>query len=392
MNMDINQNVGSNYIKKQLMELIPGDKIIKSIYRSDGLMLISENKILDERLINIIQRQARPNTTVFVAMPQGQGDNPFGHNDTTYSSQTDQYNYHNNQFINAETSYPRVTPSSNNFNNTNPFTNVLSSSPYWVFMENKLDSVSLKSRVNSVKKELLTLLTSDYGLVNLIHRISDYDELLLVHCINTSCIAIMLGMVAELKNEELIDLAIAAMFSNIGYIELPREIFRAMVKTHQNNHPALKKHIEVFVGMNFDSPILRKRVVVQGILDHHEYYNGSGLPMGKVGEEISLYGRIIQIAHNYDDLVRGFETSNGMLPFEAIRTIHENSEGIFDKDILNIFLHRTTYFKQGEIVSFPNGVSGKIIGFHDYVKYPHLPMVQFINGSIIDLFYTKMGK
>jgi HD-GYP domain-containing protein (c-di-GMP phosphodiesterase class II) len=114
--------------------------------------------------------------------------------------------------------------------------------------------------------------------------------------------------------------------------------------------------------------------------------------MGKMGEEISLYGRIIQIAHNYDDLVRGFETSNGMLPFEAIRIIHENSEGIYDHEILNIFLHRTSYFKLGEMVSFPSGVSGKIIGFHNYIKYPHLPIVQFINGSIIDLFYTKMSK
>lgn len=102
--------------------------------------------------------------------------------------------------------------------------------------------------------------------------------------------------------------------------------------------------------MTSNSPLLRKKSIINEILDHHEFYNGKGNPNGKKGEEISLFGRILHIAHEYDDLVGGYNYTTGLLPSEAIRFVCENKDEVLDNNILGIFLHRTTYFKPNKTI------------------------------------------
>lgn len=45
-----------NYVRKQMDELVSGDILLHPIYRSDGLMVINKDTVLDVPLINKIKK------------------------------------------------------------------------------------------------------------------------------------------------------------------------------------------------------------------------------------------------------------------------------------------------------------------------------------------------
>ncbi|OGO77904.1 MAG: hypothetical protein A2Y23_04080 [Clostridiales bacterium GWB2_37_7] len=389
------------YTKKQINELISGDIILHPIFRSDGLMLINKNKDLSLSLISMIKKHAPSTALVLVAASEEDFQNFIAYN----ISNTDVFikdiklvTTELNNIINSSADLYYDVPleisdalpmdqeaiGQASYKN-NLFTDLLSNYPLWVTLDSKLESEQLKIRARHAKNELLASMHTNKTFVELFNRIKEYDDILLIHSINTMCISLMIGLTLELNNSELFDLTVAALFSNVGFIEIEKKEFLNFLKTNEHIHEQLKKHLEVFSEMTMNFPELRKKSVIYGILDHHEYYNGKGYPNGKKGEEISLFGRILFIAHNYDELVGGYNYKIGLHPLDAFRIIYENIENRYDHNILNIFMHRTTYFKLGESISLPNIQNGIIIGFDDFVHKPHLPIIKLKNGSIINL-------
>jgi len=138
--------------------------------------------------------------------------------------------------------------------------------------------------------------------------------------------------------------------------------------------------------VSLDVQALRKDLIIYGVLDRHEYYNGNGRPKGKKDKDISLYGRILSICQAYDVMVGGYLYNDGMSPAEAIKRLWENKGKEYDPDILKIFIHRSTFCKIGEKIIINTRLKGEIIGFTDYIEAPHLPIIKTDSGRIIDLF------
>lgn len=67
----------------------------------------------------------------------------------------------------------------------------------------------------------------------------------------------------------------------------------------------VNEHINSGLGYLIKSPFSKNKEILYGAMEHHEYYNGDGLPLGKKGKEISLFGRILSIVNEYDELVSG---------------------------------------------------------------------------------------
>lgn len=392
---DIDSNI-IKYKKKQINALLPGDILLHPIYRSDGLMLIAKNKELSSSLINIIKEHADLSMPVLVVSNKSTL-NKISEKDL-YSLPTfledleEVTRYYNNKATIQTTiaafmqeSTIALNKNTNTELDNNYFAKLLSNYPLWHSLGQKLESEQLRIRSDRVKNKLFNYIMNDETFKNLFPSLKNYDDVLFIHSINTTCISLMIGLLLELNDNELIDLAISSLFANIGFLDMPKTEFKKFLKNQTSNHNLIKKHLEMFSKMTFDSPYLRKKSIVYGILDHHEYYNGQGYPNSKKGEEISLYGRILHLAQTYDELVGGYKYTNGLSPIEAIKIIYENKENRFDQDILNVFIHRTTYFKLGEIIILANHLKGTIIGFDNFLKYPNLPIVKLENGKILNL-------
>ena len=74
------------------------------------------------------------------------------------------------------------------------------------------------------------------------------------------------------------------------------------------------------------------------IADHHERWDGTGYPRGKKNEEISLEGRILSLADNFDALttVRPYKPA---FSFEkSLRIIEQSKESQFDPYLVELFI------------------------------------------------------
>lgn len=394
-NKDIDSNT-IKYKKKQIKDLLPGDIILHPIYRSDGLMLITKNKKLSSSLIKIIKKHTDLSMPVLVVSNEDtlnkSSEKNLSSTPAIKSDLEEVTNNYNNKtsFQTSIATFMQEDTLTLNKNTSDKLDNnilakLLSNNPLWHSLGQKLESEQLRLRSDKVKNKLLNLIINDESIKKLFESLKAYDDILFIHTINTTCISLMVGLSLELDDNKLIDLAVSALFANIGFLDIPKKEFKKFLKTHTADHEPIRKHLEMFSKMTFNTPYLRKKSIVYGILDHHEYYNGKGYPNGKKGEEISLYGRVLHLAQTYDELVGGYKYTNGLSPIEALKLIYENKENRFDQDILNTFIHRTTYFKLGEIIILPKNLKGTIIGFDNYLRYPHLPIVKLESGKVLNL-------
>jgi HD-GYP domain-containing protein (c-di-GMP phosphodiesterase class II) len=77
-------------------------------------------------------------------------------------------------------------------------------------------------------------------------------------------------------------------------------------------------------------PALRELAAVAGA--HHERLDGSGYPHGLRGEAIPLPARILAVADEYDELIRGTHGRPAMTPAEARASIEAGAGSRFDRD------------------------------------------------------------
>lgn len=127
-----------------------------------------------------------------------------------------------------------------------------------------------------------------------------------------------------------------ALLHDIGKIGIPDEILNKPSKLTNEEYDKMKTHVEIGVEILKDFTIVDN--IVQGVLYHHERYDGKGYVHGLKGEEIPLMARIICIADSFDAM-----TSNRVyrkhLDLEYVVSELERCAGTqFDPQITTIML------------------------------------------------------
>lgn len=76
--------------------------------------------------------------------------------------------------------------------------------------------------------------------------------------------------------------------------------------------------------------------LADGVLNHHEKWDGSGYPKGLREEEIPRAARIIAIAKYYDS--RTGARKNKISPEEALAMIKKEAAHKFDPEVVAVFV------------------------------------------------------
>jgi HD-GYP domain-containing protein (c-di-GMP phosphodiesterase class II) len=137
-------------------------------------------------------------------------------------------------------------------------------------------------------------------------------------------------------NEDMItELRYAAILHDIGKIGIPAAIINKNGKLTDEEYDLIKKHPEISYDILKGVDFLQKGL--EGILQHHERYDGRGYPNGIKGKEISEFGRILGIADAFDAMTSDRSYRPGMPLKSAIIEIRKCSGSQFDPDIVGIF-------------------------------------------------------
>jgi len=148
--------------------------------------------------------------------------------------------------------------------------------------------------------------------------------------------ALQLGKEINLSDDKLSELGLLSALHDIGKISITDNIVLKPAKLTASEFEQMKKHSEIGHKIASANPDLA--TIADGILYHHERWDGKGYPMGLKGEEIPLMARIITIVDSYDAMTsnRVYRKSQGKR--YAIKELKENAGTQFDPVLVEHFI------------------------------------------------------
>lgn len=148
----------------------------------------------------------------------------------------------------------------------------------------------------------------------------------------------------EKSREFLEAVELSGLLHDIGKIGIKDEILNKPTRLDDKEFAIMKAHVKI--GANILKPVTALKGLYDGVLYHHERWDGSGYPYGLKGAEIPVIGRIVAIVDSYDTMVTERPYAKGMLPEEAFSELKRCAGTQFDPEIVEVFYQA---YKAGHI-------------------------------------------
>ncbi|GAB4371716.1 MAG: hypothetical protein Kow00128_19820 [Deltaproteobacteria bacterium] len=172
-------------------------------------------------------------------------------------------------------------------------------------------------------------------LVSLAHALELRYPFLQGHFGRVAELSLRIGGELGLSDDDLNVLKTAATLHDIGMVGLPGAIFSKARRLSDRELEIARKH--PFLGAKLLEGVPGAEAVRRVILEHQEFWDGSGYPHGLRGEEISLPGRILSLAEYYDSIRSERPHRGGLRHEEAAQIIRSNVGKLFDEKVCESF-------------------------------------------------------
>ncbi len=202
------------------------------------------------------------------------------------------------------------------------------------------------------------------------------------HSLNVAIAAVTCGIGMGLSAAELRELALSALFHDIGKECVPLSILDKPGPLDDNERAIIRCHPE------FGYEMLKRRSefpesVRTAILQHHENDDGSGYPQGLSHDDIFLYARIIHVADVFDALLSKRAYKEKYSALETIEYLMANCDRMFSYKVVTTFLNYVTVYPVGQTVRLSNGQRAHVLKNRN--EFALRPVVMTEDGTTMDL-------
>ncbi len=132
------------------------------------------------------------------------------------------------------------------------------------------------------------------------------------------------------------DLRLLAQFHDIGKIGIPDRILFKPGKLSPVELAEMQQHCEIGYRIALSAPALSH--IADWILKHHEWWDGSGYPIGLSQEEIPLECRILAIADAFDAMTNNRPYRKAMSQHQALLNLKQGAGTQFDPCLVKEFV------------------------------------------------------
>lgn len=182
----------------------------------------------------------------------------------------------------------------------------------------------------------------------LLHLLGDKkDQGPQFHALNVLTLCMLMGKKAGLSEQELTDLAMAALTHDAGKALIPPPILKNRArKKHEED--LFRQHVDLGVQLAAQSGAFTKEAL-GCIADHHEAVDGSGWPRGR--RTMPRVARILAIANRYDVLctpeAQGVEP---LMPAKALARMFIVEAKQHDQPLLSLLIKLLGVYPPGTVV------------------------------------------
>lgn len=148
-------------------------------------------------------------------------------------------------------------------------------------------------------------------------------------------LAIGIGEKFDLRIERIEILGYAAVFHDLGKVNISEELLNKSGKLTDEEYELIKQHPADGAAMVSETYY---EYLSDIILQHHERIDGKGYPNGLKGEDILIEAKIISVADTYDAITSDRPYSKGRSSNAAIEELRKYSGTQFDGEVVEKFI------------------------------------------------------
>ncbi len=208
-------------------------------------------------------------------------------------------------------------------------------------------------KLKRLAQKAIHLVIEDESILLGMTMIKNYDEYTFNHSVNVSIYSLAIGKRLGFSKKTLTELGITALLHDIGKSKIPREVLNKPAALNDEEWELMRRHplmgVEVVLNLKQLGEINPRMVV--GIFDHHLMPDLSGYPKLFRKKEVSLFGRIIQIADAYDAMTTPrIYKKIPYTPEQALALMLREKVTHFDPLLLKIFIGLVGVYPIGSLV------------------------------------------
>ncbi|RCW50777.1 MULTISPECIES: HD-GYP domain-containing protein [unclassified Halanaerobium] len=178
----------------------------------------------------------------------------------------------------------------------------------------------------------------NYSYSDLLKKIiKENDNDIYIHSQRLKEPAYRLGKIFEFNSSEIKDLLLLAELHDVGKIIIRKSILNKDDSLDSKEWQKIREHPLAGFQIAYNSFTLMN--VAEGILTHHEWWNGKGYPLGLKKEEIPLMARIISVVDAYDVMKYGRKYKKAMSKKKIIEELKKSSGVQFDPLVVRKFVN-----------------------------------------------------
>ena len=192
------------------------------------------------------------------------------------------------------------------------------------------------------------------------------------HSVNVAIIAIAYAQYLGLPQDKLPLVGLAGLFHDYGKIFIPQVVLNAPRKLTPAERTIMQAHVELghaHLAREQDA----NHEILQGVMQHHEKYNGTGYPNRLKGNTISIYGLILSLSDHYDALSSQRVYKDPMPANVALAVMYKMRNQVWAPGYVERFIKMLGIYPTGTPVQLSNGERGVVC--HTSPDFPALPSV-----------------
>lgn len=243
-----------------------------------------------------------------------------------------------------------------------------------------------------------SLLRNSQALLTLMH-LKRYEQKLFAHSFSVMTLALTLGIQQELSEDELKELAMAALLHDLGWTQLPLNLFGKPQKYSENEKKVVYQHQKIANILMSKSHNIPDKVCSM-MMKHHERLDGSGYPDGLLEQQLDAMDRILILTDYYDETIHGLLDGPGLIPSEALRVFYKEAvQNKLDKLLVESLIKLLGIYPLTSAVELTTGEKGIVVEVNR--AKPLIPVVRImydangrplLNPKLIDLEHDELKR